>query len=249
MPLIQVNGHPLYMEQQGDGDAVILLHGDYECTRYWSAQLQDFAVDHRVIAYDRHGFGRSAPLAALPADFYDRDAADLIGLLDYLNIERAHLVGHSGGGTVALLAAARYPERVRAVVTSGAHVYVEQLTISYVRDFGARLDDPALRRAGEACHGERWRELAEAFVARWTDPAWSDWSILPELSQIHCPALLILGTEDGTVSPAQFADMTQAIPGAHTWLLDGGGHVIHRRHAVAFNQRVRAFLAAVAPPP
>ena len=68
-----------------------------------------------------------------------------------------------------------------------------------------------------------------------------------ERALLTCPVLLILGTEDGTVSPAQFADMTQAIPGAHTWLLDGGGHVIHRRHAVAFNQRVRAFFALPQP--
>ena len=249
MPLIEVNGHALYVEQHGAGEAIVLLHGDYECTRYWSAQVQDFSQEYRVVAYDRHGFGRSAPLEALPADFYERDAADLIGLLDRLEIERAYLVGHSGGGTVALLAAARYPERVLAVVTSGAHVYVEPLTVSYVHEFGARLDSPALRRAGEGCHGDHWRELAAAFVARWTDPAWSGWSILPELARIRCPVLLILGTEDGTVSPAQFADMTGAIPGAGIWLIEGGGHVIHRRLPAEFNQRVRAFLASVPPTP
>lgn len=244
MPFARVEEYDLYYEQHGAGDAIILIHGDYECTRYWSAQVQHFSQQYRVVCYDRHGFGRSAPLASLPPDFYDRDAADLIALLDHLDIERAHLIGHSGGGTVALLAAALFPARVRSVVTSGSHVYVEPLTVSYVRDFGARLDDPALRRAGEACHGERWRAVAAIFVARWTDPAWSNWSILPALPHITCPALLIQGTRDGTATPEQFAAMAAAVPGARTWIVEGG-HVLHRRHAATFNHQVEEFLASI----
>src|SRR5579875_931120 len=117
MSYAKVGTHDLYYEEHGDAarDALVLLHGDYECTRYWAAQIAYFALRYRVIAYDRRGYGRSTPRETLPPDFYDEDAADLMGLLDRLGIERAYLVGHSGGGTTALLAAARYPERVRAL--------------------------------------------------------------------------------------------------------------------------------------
>jgi pyruvate dehydrogenase E2 component (dihydrolipoamide acetyltransferase) len=140
MPRVCANGHELYFEDRGAGDALILLHGDFECTRYWTAQVDAFAADYRVIAYDRHGFGRSAPLRALPPDFYDRNVADLIALLDHLEIAHAHLVGHSGGGTVALLAAARYPARVRAVLAAGAQGSLKPLSVRYIQEFAKRLD-------------------------------------------------------------------------------------------------------------
>jgi pimeloyl-ACP methyl ester carboxylesterase len=247
MPRACVNGHELYFEDRGAGDALILLHGDYECTRYWAAQLDAFSAGYRVVAYDRQGFGRSAGLTALPPDFYDQDAADLIALLDHLEIAHAHLVGHSGGGTVALLAAARYPARVRSIVAAGAHSYVEPLTVRYIQEFAERLDSPRLRRAGEACHGERWREVAQMFVDRWLDPAWRGWSILGELSAIRCPVLLMLATDDGTASQEQLAAMAGAIADVRTWVVPDGGHIIHRRLPAHFNQHVRRFLSSIAP--
>ena len=90
---------------------------------YWATQVDAFSAGYRVVAYDRHGFGRSAPLTALPPDFYDRDAADLI----------------------ALLAAARYPARVRSVVAAGAHSYVKPPRVRYIQEFAERLDTPAPR--------------------------------------------------------------------------------------------------------
>jgi pimeloyl-ACP methyl ester carboxylesterase len=68
---------------------------------------------------------------------------------------------------------------------------------------------------------------------------------LPELPRITCPALLIQGTQDGTATPEQFAAMAAAVPGARTWIVEGGGHVLHRRHATAFNRKVEEFLASV----
>jgi pimeloyl-ACP methyl ester carboxylesterase len=247
MPRVCANGHELYFEDRGTGDALILLHGDYECTRYWATQLDAFAAGYRVIAYDRHGFGRSAPLRALPSDFYDRDAADLIALLDHLEIAQAHLVGHSGGGTVALLAAARYPARVRSVVAAGAHSYVEPPSVRYIQEFAERLDTLPLRRAGRACHGARWREVAQMFVDRWLDPAWRGWNILAELSAIRCPVLLMLATDDGTASQEQLAAMAGAIGDVRTWVVPDGGHTIHRRLPHCFNQQVRWFLSSIAP--
>ncbi len=242
MPTVEVNGHTLYYEESGDGEPLVLVHGDFECTRYWAAQVAALAPRFRVVAYDRHGFGRSAPLDTLPPDFYDRDAADLAHLLDRLEIERAYLVGHSGGGTVALLAAARYPDCVRALVAAGTHAYVEPLTIDYVSAFARRLDDPALQRAGAACHGARWREVAAMFAARWLDPDWQDWSILSALGLIQCPVLLMLASDDGSASREQLAAIAAAIPNARTVEVEHGGHVIHRRMPAFFNDTVMRFL-------
>lgn len=249
MPRTRVNGHDLYYEEHGSGDALALLHGDYECTRYWAAQAAYFAPRYRVVRYDRHGYGRSSPRAELPPDFYDQDAADLMALLDHLEIDAARLVGHSGGGTAALLAAAGYPNRVRSVVTSGSHVYVEDITLTYIRDFIQALAEPdgPVRRAGEACHGARWREVAAMFTGRWLDPAWRGWTIVPALAAIRCPTLLLQGTRDGTATLEQFASMAGAIRGSRTVLVEGGGHVIHRRLAGLFNRQVQEFLSSIKP--
>ena len=79
----------------------------------------------RVIAYDRWGYGKSDPRPELGLPTFEADQADLLSLLDELQVERAALVGHSDGGTIALYFAAAHPERVAKLVSVAAHIYVE----------------------------------------------------------------------------------------------------------------------------
>jgi pimeloyl-ACP methyl ester carboxylesterase len=156
--------------------------------------------------------------------------------------------GNDRGGTVALLAAARYPARVHSVVAASAHSYLEPLSVRYIQECAERLDTPPLHRAGKACHGERWREVAQMFVDRWLDPTWRGWSILlAELSAIRCPVLLMLARDDGTASQEQLAAMAGAIADVRTCFVPDGGHVIHRRLPERFNHEVRRFLSSIAP--
>jgi 3-oxoadipate enol-lactonase len=98
-------------EVTGDGPPVVLIHSDVADSRLWDGQVDALAPAHRVVTYDRPGFGRTP----LPAGPYSQ-VADLCGLLDELGLARVSLVGCSGGGTVALDFALTYPARVDRLV-------------------------------------------------------------------------------------------------------------------------------------
>src|SRR5438309_2596336 len=115
MAKITVNGTMLGYDEAGEGAAVVLLHAAVGDRRMWDAQFTALSATHRVIRYDRRGFGESA----------DHDGAfshheDLLALLDARGIERAALVGSSMGGACALDAALAAPERITRLALLGS---------------------------------------------------------------------------------------------------------------------------------
>ena len=123
-----INGHDLHVEEDGpqDGNPVILLHHGLGSVNAWKAQLEALSqAGWRAIAYDRWGYGDSAPRQEYTLPYFEDDIEDLETLLDVLNIKQAALVGHSDGGTIGLIFAACRPLRVTSLVTVAAHIYVE----------------------------------------------------------------------------------------------------------------------------
>jgi pimeloyl-ACP methyl ester carboxylesterase len=114
--VIDVNGISLHVEEQGAGPAVLLLHGWPDSARLWRHQMPALAgAGYRVIAPDQRGFGRSARPAEVSAYRPDVLLADVVGLLDALEVDAAHVVGHDWGAFVAWLIASRCPDRVRSL--------------------------------------------------------------------------------------------------------------------------------------
>jgi pimeloyl-ACP methyl ester carboxylesterase len=114
-----VNGLRMYYEVHGAGEPVVLLHGSLmSITSNWSGMIAGLAPTRQVIAVEMQGHGRTADIAR---DFrFENLADDIAGLLDYLEIARADLVGYSMGGGVAMQIAIRHPDRVRRVVSISA---------------------------------------------------------------------------------------------------------------------------------
>ncbi|HRI57144.1 MAG TPA: alpha/beta fold hydrolase, partial [Anaerolineae bacterium] len=100
MPICQLGPTAIHYQQAGAGRDVVLLHHATGSARNWRRQMPLLAETHRVTAYDRPGFGQSQWLDAWPLDYLDQDVADLIALLDALEIPRAALVGHSDGASI-----------------------------------------------------------------------------------------------------------------------------------------------------
>ncbi|MBI3648195.1 MAG: alpha/beta hydrolase, partial [Actinobacteria bacterium] len=111
MPYAEVNGTQLWYEDSGTGPAVVFLHAGLMDARMWAPQLPAFSADHRAIAFDLRGYGRSDPSerSYSPTD-------DLLALLDTLEIDSAALVGCSMGGAIAIDFTLEHPERVQALV-------------------------------------------------------------------------------------------------------------------------------------
>jgi pimeloyl-ACP methyl ester carboxylesterase len=104
----------LYYESCGTGKPLILIHGGQLDCRMWDDQFQQFSQYFQVVRYDVRGYGKSD----LPTRPY-ADEEDLLGLLQFLHIDKAHLVGLSLGGRIAIDFALQHPERVRSVVAAG----------------------------------------------------------------------------------------------------------------------------------
>ncbi|MGH2736905.1 MAG: alpha/beta fold hydrolase [Actinomycetota bacterium] len=112
--LARVGGHDAFYLDAGSGEAVVLLHGLGATNASMLPTLDDLARDYRVVAPDLPGFGESGkPITSLHAGFYARWLCDF---LDHLGIERAHLIGNSLGGRVALEMGLSHPDRVQRMI-------------------------------------------------------------------------------------------------------------------------------------
>jgi len=114
-----VNGLKMYYEIHGSGEPVVLLHGAFMAiSGDWNNWINELAKTRKVIAIDMQGHGRTADIKRDIT--YENLADDISGLLDYLKIERADLVGYSLGAGAAIECAIRHPEKVRKVVSISA---------------------------------------------------------------------------------------------------------------------------------
>ncbi|MBA9049289.1 MULTISPECIES: alpha/beta fold hydrolase [Streptomyces] len=141
-----VNGTELYYERAGSGDAVVLLHTGNGNTTIWDGQFEDLARDYTVVRYDCRGFGRSG----YPDEPY-QSADDLAALLDHLGIERAHVIGPSFGGRIAVEFAVLHPARVRSLLlaapVSREHEWTDEVNTNRMAEedlIWAGDDDKAL---------------------------------------------------------------------------------------------------------
>jgi 3-oxoadipate enol-lactonase len=108
----EVNGTRLYYEGAGSGHPLVLIHGFGLDTRMWDDQFDVFARHYRVVPYGMRGYGDSAP----PADESYSHTDDLKALLEHLSIDRAHVLGQSRGGAVAIDFALAHPGATSALV-------------------------------------------------------------------------------------------------------------------------------------
>lgn len=217
-------------EHAGRAPATVWLHHGVGTAEAWRPFLPAAAGGRRALAYDRRGFGASARGRAIGPSLFDDDAADLAGLLLDLGAAPAHLVGHSDGGTIALLCAARRPELVLSVTTVATHVRGDPGTVGTLRRMGAPgAWEEGMRRYLRRVHGPDWEEVTGAWHRLWTASEWADrWSIEAELTAIRCPLLVCHDRRDPLAPPVHAEAIAAALPRARLSWWDSGGHAPHR---------------------
>ena len=239
-----INGAELYYEEHGDpnGQPVLLLHGGLGNTEdFRNVAPVLVGAGYRVVAMDCRGRGRSA-WGDLPIT-YEQMAADALGLLDHLSIERTDVVGWSDGGIIALDLAIHHPERLDRVVAYGANYspegnqFVESDQIPPFEYFIA-----SYRRLSP--EPERFEELLGVFDALYkVAPNYSD----EEFTSITVPVLILDGEADEFVKPDQPRHMAALIPGATLVIIPGTGHFAVFAKPPTFNQIVLDYLAGKVP--
>lgn len=226
-----VNGLHMYYEVHGDqGTPLVLLHGGVMTfDNTWSGMVPALAQRHRVVGVEFQAHGHTADI--------DRDlsyanlASDVVGLLDHLGIDRAHVMGHSmGGGTTLELAVHHGDRLLKAVPISasvrpdGAHPDLSdpsKFATSTRMPTEADFADMAAAYARVAPHPEAFDKLPErsmTSVAGWT--GWTD----EELAGITAPTLIVLGDHDFTTT-AHGAVMQELIPGSQLAIVPGATHM------------------------
>src|SRR5919201_5310145 len=208
--------------------ALVLLHeglGSVGLWREFPEALRD-ATGRRVIAFSRFGHGRSDPPRAprTPAFFHEEALDVLPPLLEELDAPAPILVGHSDGGSIALIHAASHA--VSGLVLLAPHVFVEEITVAAIRETRRQFEDGALRER-MARHHDDPDAAFRGWCDVWLDPAFRDWSIEDDAAHVTAPALLIQGADDPYGTLEQLDRIQARLQGPVEKLVVPGGHSPH----------------------
>jgi pimeloyl-ACP methyl ester carboxylesterase len=232
------------------GDAarrpLVLLHEGLGSVGLW----RDFpralhaATGRRLIAFSRHGHGRSEPppRPRTPAFFHEEALEVLPELLDRLGVEEPILVGHSDGASIALIHAGRHP--VTGIALLAPHVIVEDVTVAEIRVARERYTDGDLRER-MARHHDDVDAAFWGWCDVWLDPAFRDWSLEADAERVECPVLLIQGRDDPYGTLEQLDRIEARVRGPLRRLEVAGGHSPHLEAADEVLAALTAFTAAL----
>ncbi len=259
-----VHGAQIYYETMGAGHPLVFVHAGIADSRMWDDQFAVFAEQYRVIRYDIRGFGKSA-MPPGPSS----TSGDLHGLLNVLGVAKAHVVGLSIGGGIAIDFTLQHPEMVSALVAvasglggteSSAEMQHADAAVDATRErdgIDAAVEaenrlwvdgpkrrpeqvNPSVRARVAEMNGALYRlPEVDAPRERLAPPA------AGRLGEIHVPTLVIVG--DGDVSDViETADMlARGIAGAQKIVVPGVAHMVNMEVPDAFNRAVLDFLDQV----
>jgi len=247
--------HEWIAPERRDRPLLVFLHeglGSRSMWRDFPQRLCD-AASLRGLVYSRPGYGRSTPRAAderWRADFMHRQALELLpALRTALAIdEPAWLLGHSDGGSIALLHAARCPETVAGLVVMAPHVFVEDVAIDSIRRTREAFGSTDLAERLARHHDDvtsafwGWNDI-------WLDPAFRSWNIEAELARIRCPLLAIQGVDDEYGTLQQIRAIQSHLPRTRLLELPQCGHSPHRDQPGPVIAACAEFIGAAAPGP
>ncbi|HFL7938578.1 alpha/beta fold hydrolase [Pseudomonas putida] len=232
---------------QAQGAPIVLLHDSLGCVALWRdfpAQLAQ-ATGHRVIAYDRLGFGRSdAHPGSLRLGFVEREAQQgFAALRTYFGISDFIVFGHSVGGGMAVACAAAFASQCVGLITESAQAFVEARTLEGIRAADLQFAEPGQLQRLQRYHGNKAEWVLRAWVDNWLSEDFADWNLDAALAQVRCPLLSLHGDDDEFGSPAHPERLVALSGGAAAMqLLQGCGHVPHREQAEAVLKAVARFL-------
>jgi aminoacrylate hydrolase len=261
MPKANLGDGEIYYESHGSGAPLLLVSGLGGMAAYWKPNLPAFAAKYRVIVHDHRGTGQSSHSKINYS--VDQMADDVVRLMDHLEIERAHLVGHSTGGAIGQTIAAKHPERLSSLVLYATWTKCDPF---FARVFEVRkrllLDSGAaayVRSTPVFLYPDWWVNRNLALIEereRMAIPAFSAPEIVAsridaivafdrtaDLARIRTRTLVVCAKDD-FVTPAYFSqELAEKIPGAKLVLLERGGHCASETALEEFNRAVLGFIA------
>ena len=220
----------LHFIEQGQGQPLILLHGNGESCDYFEHQIAYFSKQYHIIALDTRGHGQS-PRGEKPFTI-KQFAEDLHDFLDEKGIEKALILGFSDGGNIALTFALKYPERVEKMIVNGANLFPSGVKPLYQWpiEIGYRIAKMFSMKSEQA------KQNSEMLGLMVNEP-----HIEPsELSHLTMPVLVVAGTKD-MIKDSHTRLIYKNLPNAQLSIIEGD-HFVANKNADAFNKIVADFL-------
>lgn len=261
MPFVRADDVTVHYDLSGPAGAPVVLFTNSLGTNMnvWDAQVPAFIKTYRVLRYDKRGHGLTDETA--PGTFtLDRLADDVRALLDALAIDRVSYVGLSIGGIIGQRFAAKYPERLDALVlcATASHIGPRETwdtrIAAILREGMSGLVDGVMARwftpATHAQHPEIIRGFGN-MLRRTPAAAYAaccgivrDANESADDARITAPTLIVSGADDAVTPPAAGAEMHEAIAGAQMIVLENAAHILCVEQPATFNAAVLAFLGA-----
>jgi 3-oxoadipate enol-lactonase len=256
---LDTSGARLRYRDAGAGPALLFIHGWGFDLEIWGSQAAALSRDHRVLSYDRRGFGRSTGTPSLA-----RDVDDALALLDACQLPRAVLIGASQGARVALRVALRVPERVQGLILDappdelgqGRGALTDEIPLEQCRALARLGDVPGVRRLWLEHPFTRLvradpaaQRLLDSIVARYPGTDLLEAVPRPEpLRELHAlvmPALVLNGASDLPSRIEAGVALASALPRARHHTLFDAGHLANLDDPVGYEAEIRALIEAV----
>ena len=191
-----------------DEPVLILLHEGLGSITQWKdfPERVSKQCNCQILLYDRPGYGRSEEVKTpRNLDYLHHEAAFLNDLVHYFSLKQYYLLGHSEGGSIALIHAAEKPEGLRKVITLAANTRYEDKMLASITEVVETYEQTGskLKQALEKHHGNKTDTVFYAWSKVWTAPFFSVWNIRKALQQINVPVLAVHGEDDQYSSSLQ----------------------------------------------
>ena len=263
----EVNNTRLYYEVAGQGQAIVFVHGSFGDRRFWDFQMSDLSKKYKVLRYDLRGFGKSA----LPKEeeVY-RDCDDLLALLNYLKIERAHVCGLSYGSFIVIDFALAYPEKCLSLIPIGPRVAGDDLnefkansdslrptiakTIDLLKTSG-RKEATDFLWTGDNCLSRSVQSSKALDVLLKMGYEYSWWrhlhpskreyafpQAIKHLDELRMPTLVITADNDLPICKQVATTLAKGIQDAKLVSIKGAGHIMNMDKPEQFNKAISKFI-------
>lgn len=245
MKFANVNNLRLEYKEWGhnaDKKPIVLMHEGLGCITMWREFPQVLAkwTNRRVIAFSRPGYGNSQNYPEpRRTNYLHREAQETLpAFLEFLNIENPVILGHSDGGSITLIYAATFPQKLSAAIVMAPHEFHEPMMKTSLEDAVRQFKTTHWRR-GLAKHHKDAVRVFEEWSGVWLSDEHKNWNIVADLKKTTVPLLAIQGRQDEYASLKQIEVIAEEAPQTRLLVLDSC------RHSPQFDARDRV-LGAIA---